>query len=56
LQDSINWEHIDSKDNHSIEELSYEEQQAIKEYERQQSEEELYIREFPDRDIAPYKR
>jgi hypothetical protein len=34
----IDWEKIQSKDNHSIEELTYEEQQILKEYERQQSE------------------
>ena len=31
-----------SKDNHSIEELSYEEQQFIKEYQNRKFEEELY--------------
>lgn len=34
----IDWEKIQSKDNQSIEELTYEEQQLLKEYERQQSE------------------
>jgi len=56
LQDSINWEHINSKDNHSIEELSYEEQQALKEYERKQSEEELFFREFIDKDPSAYRQ
>jgi hypothetical protein len=36
--EEIDWEKIQSKDNHSIEELSYEEQQILKEYERQQTE------------------
>lgn len=51
----IDWQNIQSKDNHTIEELSYEEQQMLKEYERQQSEEELYITEFPDKHISPYR-
>lgn len=55
-EDNPDWELIQSKDNHTIEELSYEEQQMLKEYERQQSEEELYMREFPDKDPSPYKR
>lgn len=54
-ENPTDWEKIQSKDNHTIEELTYEEQQALKEYERQQSEEELYIREFPDKDPSPYK-
>lgn len=54
--DPIDWDKIKSKDNHTIEELSYEEQQMLKEYERQQSEEELYMREFPDKDPSPYKK
>ena len=49
MPDNINWQNIESKDNHSIEELSYEEQQALKEYERQQSEEEDFLREFPEK-------
>ena len=56
MPDKINWDNIKSKDNHTIEELSYEEQQTLKEYERQQSEEELYLREFPDKDVSPYRR
>jgi hypothetical protein len=52
----LDWDKIQSKDNHTIEELSYEEQQVLKEYERQQSEEELYMREFPDKDVSPYRR
>lgn len=47
----IDWQNIESKDNHTIEELSYEEQQMLKEYELQQSEEELYMREFPDKKL-----
>jgi hypothetical protein len=53
--DPVDWDKIQSKDNHSIEELTYEEQQMLKEYERQQSEEELYMREFPNKDASPYK-
>jgi hypothetical protein len=41
---NIDWEKIKSKDNKSIEELSYEEQQLIKEYENIQSEKEFYLR------------
>jgi hypothetical protein len=53
---SGDWENIKSKDNHSIEELSYEEQQLLKEYERQQYEEELYFREKVDNDPSYYLR
>lgn len=55
MEDNTNWENIESKNNQSLEELSYEEQQMLKEYERQQSEEELYAREFPNKDASPYK-
>ncbi len=54
-ENNPDWELIQSKNNDTIEELSYEEQQQLKEYERQQSEEELYMREFPDKDPSPYK-
>ena len=53
---STDWNHIQSKDNHSIEELSYEEIQILKEYERQQSGEEEFLREFPDKDPSAYRR
>lgn len=49
------WENIQSKDNHTVEELSYEDQQILKEYERKQFDEESFLKEFPDRDIRPYK-
>ena len=45
MSDQIDWNQIKTKTNSTIEELTYEEQQALKKYESLQSEEELYIME-----------
>ena len=53
--DEINWDKLSQKKNKDIEDLSYEEQQLLKKYELQKIEEELYISEFPNKNIEPYK-
>lgn len=50
----INWESILSKDNRNIEELNHEEIAILKEWATREHEQELYIREYPDKDINPF--
>ncbi len=54
-EDNINWEKINNVDNDSMESLSYEEIQAIKEYEHRKFEEAMFRDEFPNKDITIYK-